>query len=206
MLEFAERHLDRVKVRRVLRQILQCCASSFDGLLHARNFMGWKVVYHHDVAALERRCQALLDVGHEDTPLIGPSRTIGATILLCRRAATNVIVFPSSLRIMADQSLATRATSPETDHIDAGRSLIDKHQSRRIKKALLPNPTAPRSRHVRSVLLGCPQAFFERDAMTIEESPERAAAARNPSLVHRRYKLVQRSVRLLINRARMRWA
>jgi len=27
--------------------------------------MGWKVVYHHDVAALERRCQALLDVGHE---------------------------------------------------------------------------------------------------------------------------------------------
>jgi len=29
----------------------------------------------------------------------------------------------------------------------------------RIKKALLPNPMAPRSRHVRSVLLGCPQAF-----------------------------------------------
>jgi len=49
------------------------------------------------------------------------------------------------------------------------------------------------------VLLGCPQAFFERDAMTIEESPERAAAAWTPSLVHRRYKLVQRSVRLLIN-------
>jgi hypothetical protein len=61
---------------------------------------------------------------------------------------------------MTDQSLATRATSPETDHIDAGRSLIDKHQSRRIKKALLPKPAPPRSRHVRSVLLGCPQAFF----------------------------------------------
>lgn len=44
--------------------------------------------------------------------------------------------------------------------------------------------------------------FFERDAMTIEESPERAAAARNPSLVHRRYKLVQRSVRLLINQGK----
>src|SRR5262249_49360922 len=54
---------------------------------------GLEGFYHHDVAALERRCQALLDVGHEDTPLIGPSRTIGATILLCRRAATNVIVF-----------------------------------------------------------------------------------------------------------------
>jgi hypothetical protein len=61
---------------------------------------------------------------------------------------------------MAEQSLATRTTSPETDHIDAGRSLIDKHQSRRIKKALLPKPAPPRSRHVCSVLLGCPQAFF----------------------------------------------
>src|SRR5262249_50086953 len=50
---------------RALRQILQCCASSLDGLLHARNFMGWNVVYHHDVAALERRCQALLDIGHQ---------------------------------------------------------------------------------------------------------------------------------------------
>jgi hypothetical protein len=67
---------------------------------------------------------------------------------------------PFSLRNVADQSLATRATSPETDHIDGDRGLIDKYQSRRIKKALLPNPAAPRSRHVRSVLLGCPQAFF----------------------------------------------
>jgi hypothetical protein len=60
---------------------------------------------------------------------------------------------------MTDQSLATRATSPETDHIDSDRGLIDKDQSRCIKKALLSNPAPPRSRHVCSVLL-CPQAFF----------------------------------------------
>src|SRR5262249_26454809 len=78
----------------------------------------------------------------------------------------------------------------------------DKHQSRRIKKALLPKPAPPRSRHVCSVLLGCPQAFFERDAMAIKESPERAAAARNPSLSHRCNNLVQRSVRLLGNQGK----
>ena len=164
--------------------------------------MGWKVVYHHDVAALERRCQALLDIGHEGCPVDWPVENHRCHHLVMSQSRYERDRLPFSLRNMADQSLATRATSSETDHIDAGRSLIDKHQSRRIKKALLPNPTAPRSRYVRSMLLGCPQAFFERDAMTIEESPERAAAARNPSLVHRRYKLVQRSVRPLINQGK----
>src|SRR5215475_8612478 len=41
--------------------------------------------------------------------------------------------------------------------------------------------------------------FFEGDAMAIKKPPERAATARNPMLVHRRNKLVQRSIRLLVN-------
>jgi hypothetical protein len=52
------------------------------------------------------------------------------------------------------------------------------------------------------VLLGCPHAFFERDAMAIKESPERAAAAWNPSLSHRCNNLVQRSIRLLGNQGK----
>ena len=44
--------------------------------------------------------------------------------------------------------------------------------------------------------------FFERDAMAIKKSPERAAAARNPSLSHRCNNLVQRSVRLLGNQGK----
>src|SRR5262245_62581618 len=35
--------------------------------------------------------------------------------------------------------------------------------------------------------------------MAIKKPPERTAAARNPSLVHRHNKLVQRSIRLLVN-------
>src|SRR6516164_9070128 len=93
-------------------------------------------------------------------PSIGPSMTHRGHHLVMSQGSDECDRLPCSLRNMADQSLATRATSPETDHIDAGRSLIDKHQSRRIKKALLPKPAPPRSRHVCSVLLGCPQAFF----------------------------------------------
>jgi hypothetical protein len=41
--------------------------------------------------------------------------------------------------------------------------------------------------------------FFEGDLMTLEEAPYRAAAAGNPSLVHRRDHLIQRQVRLVRN-------
>jgi hypothetical protein len=60
-------------------------AKSFNKLLHAGNLVGWEVVHNHDVVALEHRRQAF--------PSIGPSMTIEATILLCRKAAMNVIVF-----------------------------------------------------------------------------------------------------------------
>ena len=56
-------------------QSLRCCLRVFEDaafrptellpLLHAGNFVGRKVVHHRDVVALERRRQALLDIGHE---------------------------------------------------------------------------------------------------------------------------------------------
>ena len=155
-----ERHFDRVKVRRVLRQISQSCASSFDSLLHTENFVGRKVVYHHDVATLERRCQALLDIGHERCSVDRPVEDHRCRHLIMSQSSHEGDRPPFSLRNVADQSLATRATAPEADHIGSDRGLIDKDQSRRIKKALLPNPAPTRARHVGAVLLGCPQAFF----------------------------------------------
>jgi hypothetical protein len=104
-----------------------------------------------------------------------------------------------SVRNVTDQSLAAQAASPETDHVGAGRSLIDEHQPRRIMKPLLANPPPMRSRHVSAMLLDCPQACFKGEAMTIEKTPQRATAARNPLLSHRRDNLIQGSVRLLGN-------
>ena len=122
--------------------------------------MGWKVVYHHDVAALERRCQALLDVGHEGCSVDWPVEDHRCHHLVMSQSRYERDRLPCSLRNVADQSLATRAAASETDHINGDRGLIDKDQSRRIKIALLTNPAPPRSRHVGAVLLGCPQAFF----------------------------------------------
>ena len=158
--EFAERHLDRIEVRRVLRQILHRCAKSFDSLLHAGNFVGREIIHHHDVVALEHRRQALLHIGHESWSIDRSVDDHRSHHLVMPQGSDECDRLPCSLRNMTDQSLATRATSPETDHIDSDRGLIDKDQSRRIKKALLPNPAPTRSRHVGAVLLGCSQAFF----------------------------------------------
>ena len=122
--------------------------------------MGRKVVYHHDVATLERRCQALLDIGHESCSVDWPVEDHWCHHLIVAQGSYERDRLPCSLRNVADQSLATRAAASETDHIDGDRGLIDKGQSRRIKIALLTNPAPPRSRHVGTVLLGCPQAFF----------------------------------------------
>ena len=62
--------------------------------------------------------------------------------------------FPFSLRNMTDEPLAARAAAPDTDHIRGDRRLVDKHQPRRIKKALLPNPASARSRYVISISVG----------------------------------------------------
>jgi hypothetical protein len=53
-LEFAEGHLDRIKIGRVLRQIAKRCASSFDRLRDAGNFVGGYIIHYDDVVGLEQ--------------------------------------------------------------------------------------------------------------------------------------------------------
>jgi len=83
--------------------------------------------------------------------------------------------FPFSLRNMTDQPLAARAAATDTDHIRGDRRLGDKHQPRRIKEPLLPNPAPARSPYVSSTSLSCTEAFFIGEVMTLEKSPERDA-------------------------------
>ena len=54
-LERMKHHLDRIEVRRILRQVAQTCTSCLDGFLNTNDFMGRKIVDHHNISALERR-------------------------------------------------------------------------------------------------------------------------------------------------------
>src|ERR1700730_8693094 len=64
-LEFAVRHLDGIKVRRVLRQVAQCRPCFLDRLLNAGNLVSSEVIHHDDVVTFECWNQALLDISQK---------------------------------------------------------------------------------------------------------------------------------------------
>src|SRR5665647_1960618 len=65
-----------------------------------------------------------------------------------------------SVRHATDQPLAAWATAAKPHHFSIGRSLVDEHQTGRIKHALLSNPATARPSDVCSFLLRRAQAFF----------------------------------------------
>ena len=91
---------------------------------------------------------------------MAPSTTIGAVILLWRRAATKVIVSHDPSGTVPITLIAPWSPSPEPRQVRADRGLVDKHQPGGIKHALLSNPTSARSRHIRSLPFSSLQAFF----------------------------------------------
>ena len=121
-----------------------------------------KFVHRNDVAALEGRPQDLLDISQECCPVHRALYNHRRGHPIMAQAGDEGDGFPFSLRNMTDQPLAARAAAPDTDHIRGDRRLVDKHQPRRIKEPLLPNPKSARSRYVFSMSLGCTEAFFYR--------------------------------------------
>src|SRR6516165_1233338 len=59
-------------------------------------------------------------------------------------------------------------------------------------------------RRARATSSAAYRVFFEADAASLEEPPNRAAAARDPSFGHRRNDLVQRQIRLLDNQSQQK--
>src|SRR5260370_32219657 len=64
-LELAEGHLDRVKVGGILRQIAKGRARGFDRLADAGDFVGSKIIDHHDIGSLHRWHEAMFNLGKE---------------------------------------------------------------------------------------------------------------------------------------------
>ena len=64
-----------------------------DGLAHGAAFVASEIVHDHDIAALERGDEHLLDIGREPLAVDGPSSTKGAVIASHRSAAIKVRVF-----------------------------------------------------------------------------------------------------------------
>jgi hypothetical protein len=159
-LEWMKHHLDRIEVWRILRQVAQTCANCFDGFLNPKDFMGRKIVDHHNISALERRSQALLQVGEKNFSIYssvdhhrGDYSGVAQTGDQCHR-------LPVSQRDISDQALSARTAAVRSHHIGADRGLVDKHQSCRVEEPLLTNPASARPSYVGALLLCRSQAFF----------------------------------------------
>ena len=153
-------HLDRIEVRRILRQIAQACADSLDGLLNAEDPVGGKIVNHDNVSALERRSQTLLEVGQKDFSIHGSVNQHRRDYSGMTQACNESHGFPMSQRHISDQALSPRAAAVRSHHVGADCGLVDEHQSCWVEEPLFTNPATTRPSHVGALLFRGAQAFF----------------------------------------------
>jgi hypothetical protein len=160
LFHFAKALFDRIEVRRILRQIFQPRANRFDCLSHASDLVSRKIVHDDNIAAIEHRCQTLFDIGDEGRPIHWPVNDEGCDHPVIAQASYEGDRLPMPVRSVANQSSAPCTSAVEPHHLGGGGRLVDKHQSRWVKQALLSNPAASRACDVGSSLFRGPQAFF----------------------------------------------
>src|SRR5215471_9164011 len=147
-LEFAEGHLDRVKVGRILRQITKSCSRGLDRLAHAGHFVGAKIIDHHDVVSLECWHEALFDIGKEH---LSGHRSIEhhrCHHLVVTKRGYESDGLPGPLRHIINHPLATWSTAVEPYHVGTDGRLVDKHQMGGVKQALRSDPAPACPSHV----------------------------------------------------------
>jgi len=128
---------------------------------------------------------------------MAPSTTIGATILLCRKAATKVIVshFPHGARPI---NSTPRGPRPQSRTI----LVVTAVSSMNTRRAGSSTPCSRiQRRRARATSARCCSAarrlfFFEGDIVSLEKPRDRALAGSNPLLAQFRNGLLQGQVRL----------
>src|SRR6266446_2118814 len=196
-------HLDWIEVRGILRQIAQACADCLDGVFDAKDFVGGKVVHHHNVSALERRRQTLLEVGQKDFAVhcsVDQHRRDYSGETQARNEGHGLPVAqwpsgtypikrsPRGLRPFGRTMLVLTAVSSMNTNLAGSRSPCSRIQRRRARATSARCCSAAR------------RLFFNGDVMTSEETPKRRTASTDSFLVHRRNDLIERQVRLLSNK------
>src|ERR1700730_19252011 len=107
--EFAERHLDRIEVRRILGEVTTLRTGPFNRLGHTGSFVHREAVHHHDVAALEGGNETSLEIGHEGCRIHWPIQHEGCDHRATAQASEEGDRLPTPVRYMLGQPNATWA-------------------------------------------------------------------------------------------------
>src|SRR6516162_6803828 len=132
---------------------------------------------------------------------MAPSTTMGATILLGRRAATKVIVshLPSGTAPITRTPRGARPLSLTMFVLTAVSSINTSRAGSSIPCSRIHRRRA-RATSSRCRSTAC-RAFFESDAVSVEKTPERATASLDPSFAQFLERLIQSQIRLLGNQS-----
>src|SRR6266849_4509052 len=179
-LQGMEHQLYWVELRRILRQVAQFCAASLDRLLHAGDFVEGDVVDDHNVLALERGGQTLLDISQEGFSVHGSLDQHRRHDTGLTEASDERHRFPVPHRHIPDQALSARVPTVGTHHVGGDCSFVDKYKVGGVKQALLADPASARPSHVGSLAL-CPPADFFLTVMPWR-AKNRESALRLPAI------------------------
>ena len=132
---------------------------------------------------------------------MAPSTTIGAVILLWRKAATKVIVshVPSGTLPITRSPLGARPRSRTRFVLTAVSSINTSRAGSSMPCSRIQRRRA-RATSARCRSAAC-RLFFEGDVVSVEKPPERAAAGFNPPLAQFCNRLDQSQVRLFGNQS-----
>src|SRR5258707_5148512 len=133
-LEFAEGHLDRVKVGGILRQIAKGCSCGLDRLADAGDFVGSKIIDHHDIVSLQSWHEAMFNIAKEH---FSGHRSVAhhrSSHLVVTKRGDESDRLPGSLRHIVINPPATWSAAVEPHHVGADCRLVDKDQAGRIKQ------------------------------------------------------------------------
>src|SRR5260370_9447157 len=118
-LEFAEGHLNRVKVGGILRQIAKGCACGLDRLAHAGDFVSSKIIDHHDIVSLQCWPEAMFNIGKEHFSGHRSVEHHRCNHLVVTNRGDESDGLPGPLPDIINHPRTTGSASGDPDHVDA---------------------------------------------------------------------------------------
>lgn len=151
-----EYRLYGIELRRIRGKEAQFCSGGLDRLVDAGDLVKRNVIDDHDVFALQRGNQTLLEVSQKGLAVHGSLDEHRRDDASWAETGNQGHRLPMPHWDIADQALAARAPTMGADHIGSDSSFIDEHQMRRVKQPLLALPAPACPNHVGALPLGCP--------------------------------------------------
>ena len=136
------------------------CSGPPDGATGSFAFVAAEIVHDDDITGRERGHQELFDISQKTLAIDRAIEHAGRVDAVMAKGGEERHRVPVAERNLSLQPLAARGPTPQRPHVGLGPSLINEHQSARIKPRLMCLPPHPLAGHVGPVLLAGQHGFF----------------------------------------------